>query len=191
MPCHTNTDSKTANKSRFLWKKESAQWQLIQIWQKLFQNVLVNIKLTFTQNLGCKFIPKFSLKHQIVWSAGITSCHPAHALSHSEELWGFVGPLCSSGFGYHQHSTVSHFPFSSKITMLFFFVSELPCPTLIWEFSKQDGKKLFLFYDSVLHNYLPKDTGLHWWPKNINRQELYFLLHQCLRVWFAPEKPLM
>lgn len=75
--------------------------------------------------------------------------------------------------------------------MLFFFVSELPPPTLIRGLSKQDGKKLFLFYDSVLHNYLPKGIGLHWWPKNINRQELYFPPRQCLHVWFASEKPLL
>lgn len=32
----------------------------------------------------------------------------------------------------------------------------------------------------------PSGIGLHWWPKNLNRQEL--ILSQCLRAWLTIRK---
>lgn len=181
MPCHTNTGSKTATRADFFGKRKPTMTTNSALAETVFQNVLVKPSLTFIQNLWYKFIPKFSLKHQIAWRSKLKLCHPpTHPPPNTHNLtlknWFFSPrPLYSLGSGYHQHSIVSHFPSSRKITMLFFFVSELPPFTLIWGFSKQEGKKIILVLMTMFYIISsPKGTGLHWWPKNLNRQELYF-----------------
>lgn len=176
MPCHTNTDSKTATRADFFGKRKPTMTTNPALAETVFQNVLVKPSLTFIQNLWYKFIPKFSLKHQIAWCSKLKLCHPPNTHNLTLKNCFFPPrPLYSSGSVYHQHSIASHFPSSRKITMLLFFVSELPPFTLIWGFSKQEGEKIILVLMTMFYIiFSPKGTGLHWWPKKPQQTRTLF-----------------